>query len=278
MAIHIPSTDSPNWLLRAASRLEKELYRTISYNYRVKIKSLKLENEHLIRKGEIIIPTLQEEVQRLKAELESKNKLCTELQGLKAELESKNKLCVELQSRLVDFEMTSRDLVFNESDDEEGNKNDGKEGNKNDGTYKDDSEKDVEKEERNNSESEVEGDCNDSTNEKDENIEKPNSVSITLSVDQEIGKARKREIDELTNLKDMAPDLLITLYPISRIQRPPLGSPRKRARSLSPPANNLPPASSSPLCNPPAMIGTSVGPGQSVKRKRRRASPHTNHG
>jgi len=226
MAIHIPNTDSPNWLLRAASKLEKDCHRKASYKYRAQIRELKNENDRLILKGETIIPTLQEEIERLKAELEEKNKLC-----------------VALQKKLVDYEMSPKGKDTSES-----------------------------------SESEVE---NEDLDDKEwveliENQilegEKPGKVAITLPVDQEIDQKRESELKEMTDLRCMAPTPLITRYPVSRIQQPP-SSPKKRARSLSPPSANSPPLVSSPLfCNPnpPAMIRTPDGPGQGVKRKRRK--------
>jgi len=223
MAIHLPSTASNNWLLRAAAKLEKACYRNAGYKYRVKIKELKAENDDLIRKGEIIIPPLQAEIRRLKEELEKKNKQCA-----------------ELQQQLVDYEMSSNPIY---SEDVETG-------------------------------SEVESEQEDNTGKLQEKIgtSPEGSVAISLPVDHGREGERAREIKEFIDLKCMSPKSLLKQYPVARVQKPP-SSPKKRTRSLSPPKSDSPPQSSPPCLNPqntPVMTITYSGPGQVVKRKRRK--------
>jgi len=227
MASQLPNTDSPSWLLRAASKLEKDLYRKISYKYRVKIKDLKTEIERLLRKGEQMQMTFQDEVKRLKAELGIKDKRCGELYRRVA----------DCQTKLLDYEMSTRDIVWNESDEEE--QRDVEKGKQNEDDVESEveigeqnSEDDIESEdesgEQKSEESEVVKEDQNFVKEKQE----IRSVAITLPWDRESEKLRRREIEELTNLREMAPDPLITAYPLFRA-RHPLGSP-KNAHEVCP--------------------------------------------
>jgi len=75
----LPPTSSFDWLQRAASKLQKTCYRNAGYKYKKIIKDLKNEIERLTKRGEEIIPSLQDENKRLKIEIQEKEKQCYDL-------------------------------------------------------------------------------------------------------------------------------------------------------------------------------------------------------
>jgi len=93
-------------------------------------------------------------------------------------------------------------------------------------------------------------------------------VEISQKTPTEKPTIGKRPLtEEITNIK--SPNDLLTIFTNPDSQAQPPRSPKKRIRSLSPPpANNLTPVSS-PL-SIPAMTDIPDGPGQGVKRTRRK--------
>jgi len=81
MANKLPTTAPFEWLLRSATKLQKSCYRNAGFKYRITIRDLKNEIERLTKRGEEIIPALQEEIEQLKNQLWAKEKLCNELQA-----------------------------------------------------------------------------------------------------------------------------------------------------------------------------------------------------
>jgi len=279
MAIAVPTTASFNWLLQAATKLEKACYRKINYKYRVKLKDLNNENDQLLLKCEVMIPALQEEIQRLKVELEAKDKLCAQLK--------------------VDLEMTRRIALkgSNESDEWLGNSTDSNE------NIDEDPNENIDEEETEDNEKPVEPSNDKKTieNADKKTIENADKKSVEnaemdeKTVDKII--VSKKTVDELktdtgktvedTNhpskpaiveigigiktpndlIQLPTPLILTNLDP--QAHQPP-SSPKKRTRSLSPQSSVLNLTNDSSPLAPPEMIETPTGPGQGVKRKKRK--------
>jgi len=264
MATQVPKTGSFDWLLRAATKLEKAIYRKSNYKYREKIKALKEEIDRYKRQCEIMIPSLQVEVSRLKEELVMKNKRCVDL-------EMSQRIC-KSNSDSDDEWLFKHDLNLTEeeenSDHDEDNsieeiKTDIVEKVESVGKNKESTDKTV-------TESIVGRSNIDSAEVTEFNVGKSN-IDSTEVTESNVGKIDKINITEITKIKTPNDLLLIVLSPpnssIPESQVQPPGSPKKRTRSSSPPTHNFAP-DGSPL--PPVMIKTRLGLGQGVKRKRRK--------
>jgi len=216
-----------------------------------------------------MIPALQEEIQRLKLELEAKDKLCAQLK--------------------VDLEMTRRISLkgSNESDEWLGNSTDSNE------NIDEDPNENIDEEETDD-EKPVEPSNDKKTIENADKKPVENADMDEKTIDKII--VSKKTVDELKNKTDIGKTVEDTNHPAiveigigiktpnDLIQLPtpliltnldhqahqPPSSPKKRTRSLSPQSSvrNLT-NDSSPLA-PPEMIETPTGPGQGVKRKRRK--------
>jgi len=269
MATQVPKTGSFDWLLRAAAKLEKATYRKSNHKYREKIKALNDELDRYKLQCEIMIPTLQVEVRRLKEELEIKTKRCIDLE-----------MCQKVSRNNSDNDYEWLDnLNFTDEDNENSEEDiDSCEEEtileKSKGVIKSNKEstemtatKSTKVEKANNTEPKVEKLNDESIDSTEPKVGKLNKESIDGT--KKIDKINITEISKIATPNDLLtvltpPD---TTNPESQVQQQPPGSPKKRTRSSSPPTNNLTP-DSSPLFTP-AMTKT-LGLGQGVKRKRRK--------
>jgi len=282
MATQVPKTVPADCLLRAATKLEKSIYRKSNHKYREKIKALNEELDRYKLQCEIMIPSLQVEVHRLKEELVIKNKRCIDLEmshGVYLKKTDIDNEWIKYDEWIDKYDQYLNKEDSKNSDDDENisfeeetvkeNSDDVKNSNKKGKSKKRKATEPINAGKNENPE--VTEPINASKN---ENTEVTESINTGKNENTEVTESKnvKINIAEITKIKTPN-DLLSTVpSPIStnpepQAQQPP-GSPKKRTRSSPPPMNNFAP-DRSPL-NIPAMTKTQLGLGQGVKRKRRK--------